>query len=108
MHNESLVAGVGTGLGAIALCSIPAVSGLILQLSRREPKQEELYEDGDGKSTPESVKAYSAKLSKSAIVLLASLGSGASLAVAVLVTLRIGKDGLFLENWLSAGAWVSS
>lgn len=107
MHNESLVTGVGTGLGLIGLCSIPAVSAVLLQLRRREPKQD-AYEDEDGKSTPEAVKAYSARLAKSAILLLSSVGLGASLAVAVLVTLHIGKDGLFLENWLTTGAWVSS
>lgn len=105
--NKSMLAAVATGLGIIGLVSVPAASSLALQLSRPEPKKE-TYEDEDGKASPESMKAYSAKLPKFFIVLFASLGSGTTIATAVLSTLSSGKDdGLFLENWLSAGASVS-
>ena len=102
MRHESLVAGVGTGLGVIAICSIPSISSVL----RRKETRQAIYEDADGKSTPESMKAYSAKVPKAAIVLLSVLGCAGSLATSVLVTLRLAHDGLFLEDWLSSAAWV--
>ena len=103
MRHESLVVGVASGLAVIALASIPAVSSFL----RRRERQPAIYEDGDGTSTIEAMRAYSAKIPKTAIFLLSALGCAASLAIAVLVTLRLGKDGLFLEDWLSSVAWVS-
>ncbi|ROW07733.1 hypothetical protein VMCG_03549 [Cytospora schulzeri] len=103
MRDESMTAAVATCLGLIGLASLPAVSTFISQLTTREPKQE-TYEDEDGTATPESMKAYSAKASKILIVLSAALGCATAIATAVLATLDIGKDGLFLEDWLSAGA----
>lgn len=101
-----MVVAVATGLGIITLVSIPAVFTFILQLTTRQPKQD-AYEDEDGKATPESVKAYSSKISKTLIVIFATLACSTAVATAVLATLHIGQDGLFLENWLSAGASVS-
>jgi len=102
MRHESLVVGVAAGLGVIALASLPSVSSF---LRRKEPRQA-IYEDADGKSTPESMEAYSAKLPKAVLLVLSALGCAASLTNAVLVTLNLGKDGLFLEDWLSSAAWV--
>lgn len=106
MHHDPMVVAVATGLGIILLVSIPAFLTLTLQLTTRQPKQE-TYEDKDGKATPESVTAYSAKLPKTLIALFAALTCSTGIATAVLATLHIGQDGLFLENWLSAGASVS-
>ncbi|KAJ9151903.1 p-loop containing nucleoside triphosphate hydrolase protein [Pleurostoma richardsiae] len=105
MRNVSMIAAVGTGVGVIGLLSLPSISSLALQLSKREPK-EDLYEDADGKSTPESVKAYSAKWPKAAILALAFIGCATAIAVAVLTTLHSSQHELSLENWLSAAAWV--
>lgn len=107
MHHDSMVVAVATGLGIIALVSIPAVFTFTSQLTTRQPK-EDAYEDEDGKATPESVKAYSSKLAKIFIVVFATLTCTTAIATAVLATLHIGQDGLFLENWLSAGASVSN
>lgn len=101
-----MVVAVATGLGIILLVSIPAVFTFISQLTTRQPKQTS-YEDEDGKATLASVTAYSAKLPKTLIVLFAALTCSTGVATAVLATLHIGRDGLFLENWLSAGASVS-
>lgn len=95
-----------TGLGLVGLVSIPAIINLAIQLTTREPKQD-TYEDEDGKATPESIKAYTAKLPKTLIAIFAVITSATSIVTAVLTTLHIGIDGLFLENWLSAGASVS-
>ncbi|KAL1882253.1 hypothetical protein Daus18300_000739 [Diaporthe australafricana] len=105
MHYDSMVVAVATGLGIIALVSIPAVFNFTLQLTTRQPK-EDAYEDEDGKATPESVKAYSSKLAKTFIVVFAALACTTTIATAVLATLHVGQDGLFLENWLSAGASI--
>lgn len=106
MPHDPMVVAVATGLGIILLVSIPAVFTFILQLTTRQPKQD-AYEDKDGKATLESVAAYSAKLPKILIVLFAALTCSTGIATAVLATLHIGQDDLFLDNWLSAGASVS-
>ncbi len=106
MGYDSLVISVRTGLVALVLFSLPSIAHIIRQFRRRDPK-EDLYEDGDGKSTAEAMKAYSAKLSKTAILLFALAGFATSLAITVLVILRAGRDGLSLEDWLCSGAWVN-
>lgn len=106
MQDASLTAASATGLGLIGLLSIPAIISLVIQLTTREPKQD-TYEDEDGKATPESIKAYSAKLPKALVVIFSVIAAATSIALAVLATLHIGNEGLFLENWLSAGASVS-
>lgn len=95
-----------TGLGVVGLMSTPAVVNLVLQLTTPEPRQDG-YEDQDGKATPESFKAYSAKWPKSLIVLFSLITASTSLATAVLATLHVDNHDLFLENWLSVGASVS-
>ncbi|CAN8100892.1 unnamed protein product [Discula destructiva] len=105
MQDESLKVAVATGLGIVGLVSVPATFSLALRLTTREPKQHS-YEDEDGKATSESLNAFSAKWPKSLILLFASLASGASIATAILSTLAAGKNGLFLENWLSTAASI--
>lgn len=107
MHHDSMVVAVATGLGIIGLVSIPAVFTSTLHFTaRRQPKQD-TYEDEDGKATPDSVAAYSARLPKTLIVLFAALACSTGIATAVLATLPPGQDGLFLQDWLSAAASVS-
>lgn len=101
----TLLASSATGLGAVALLSVPAVLGLAAQLSSRESRPDEVYEDKDGKSTPEAVKAYSAKIPKAFVLLFSLVGLGLSIALAVLSTLG-ETNGIFLENWLSVATWV--
>lgn len=105
MQDDSLPIASAAGLALIGLVSVPAVSALVVQLTTREPRSD-TYEDEDGKATPESIKAYSAKWPKAFIVLFALLASATSIATAISTTLHAGKDDLFLENWLSAGASV--
>ncbi|KAK8101300.1 hypothetical protein PG999_011674 [Apiospora kogelbergensis] len=92
-------------VGLVALFTIPAVTRLALQLRSRDAKPSDIYEDVDGKSTPEAVKAFGAKVPKAFILFLSLVGLGLSIAVAVLSTLDQGK-GLFLENWLAVAAWA--
>lgn len=106
MQDTSLTIASATGLGVVGLVSTPAVVNLVLQLMTPEPRQDS-YEDQDGKATPESFKAYSAKWPKSLIVLFSLITASTSLATAVLATLHVDNHDLFLENWLSVGASVS-
>jgi hypothetical protein len=103
-ENTVLLATSAAGLGLVGLLSLPAVANTVIQLRARESKSE-IYEDEDGKSTPESVKAYSAKLPKAFIIFFSVVGLGLSIAVAVVATLG-ETTGLFLENWLAVGTWV--
>lgn len=106
MHHDSIAVAVATGLGIIGLVSIPAVLTSTLHFTaRRQPKQD-TYEDEDGKATPDSVAAYSARLPKTLIVLFAALACSTGIATAVLATLPPGQDGLFLQVWLSAAASI--
>lgn len=103
-NNTFVLASAVTGLGLVGVLSLPAVFGLAAQLRKREPRTE-VYEDEDGKSTPEAVKAYTAKIPKAFILLFASVGLGLSIALAVRSTLR-ETNGIFIENWLSVGTSV--
>ncbi len=103
MRDESMIRPIAAGLVVVGLFSVPAFTNLITQLSKRDAKQE-TYEDGDGKASPESVKAFSSKWPKAFILFFAAVGCATSIALAVLTT---DAKGLFLENWLTAGASVS-
>lgn len=103
MTHDGLLAVVGTGLAVIGFCSIPAASSLVLQLTTKEKKDNDIYEDGDGKATPESVKAFSAKPAKALVLLLAAIGVALSIVIAVLST---RGEGSFVQDLMSMAAWV--
>jgi hypothetical protein len=94
---------IGTGIALIGLCSVPSLKNIVARLQKKRDVKQDTYEDDDGKATPESVKAYSAKLAKSA--LLASAGAGLGVSTALLV-ISPHADGRLLIDSLSTGAWV--
>ncbi|KAK7742432.1 hypothetical protein SLS62_010740 [Diatrype stigma] len=97
------------GLGIIGLLSTPGGVRLSTQLRGRLPKSEsEVYEDKDGKSTPEAVKAFSTKVPKAIVLILNVIGLGLSITLASLTTVSAVGSGnaLFVENWLCVGAWL--
>lgn len=104
-QDESLVVVAVAGLAFVALCTAPSATTALSQFRSRQTKPD-AYEDEDGKSTPEAVAAYSAKLPKAAILVLAATGLGTSLALAILSTLHVAEDEWFLENWLLMAVWV--
>ncbi|POS69520.1 hypothetical protein DHEL01_v212086 [Diaporthe helianthi] len=106
MHHDSMLVAVATGLAVIGLLSIPAVFTSASRFATRQPRQDDSYEDEDGKATPESVAAYSARLPKTLIVLFAALACSTGIATAGLATLPPGPDRLSLQDWLSAGASI--
>lgn len=97
----------GAGLGLVALATTPALVAVINQLRKRTPK-DNFYEDVDGKSTPESIAAFSNRLPKILILVSSATGLGTSIAVSVLSSLHGSSNELLLKNWLLTGAWVSN
>jgi hypothetical protein len=102
-QNDSMLVVVGTGMAVTGLCSIPAATSLVLQLTRKEKNDNRIYEDGDGKATPESMKAFWAKPAKALILLFAAVGAALSIVLPVCST---GGESLVVENWMSMAAWV--
>jgi hypothetical protein len=96
----------GTGLAVVALATTPALATATTQLRKRTAR-DNFYEDADGKSTPESLAAFSNRLPKVFILALSAIGLGSSIAISVLQSLNSQSDSLLLKNWLIAGAWVS-
>ncbi|KAI0173569.1 P-loop containing nucleoside triphosphate hydrolase protein [Hypoxylon sp. FL1284] len=96
------------GLGIVTVSSIPAVLNLGRLRSRGAQFATEVYEDDDGKSTPDATGAFSAKVPKAALLVLSLAGLGLSIALAVSSTLgRPGIRGsLFVENWLAVIIWA--
>ncbi|KAF4498142.1 ATP-dependent bile acid permease [Fusarium agapanthi] len=88
----------GTGLVVVALATTPALATAVNQLRKRTAR-DNFYEDADGKSTPESLAAFSNRLPKVFILALSAVGLGTSIAISVL-------HSLLLKNWLIAGAWA--
>ena len=102
-HDGSVLAVVGAGLALIVLLSLPSAASLAVRLYDKEKNTDSLYEDGDGKATLLSTRAFSAKLPKSIVILLASIGTALSLATSFLSTSR---EDLSVENWLTLASWV--
>lgn len=104
-----LVATSAIGLGAVTVFTVPAALSLSRLRNRGSKFADGIYEDEDGKSTLDAVKAFSNKASKAAIVVFSLIGLGVSITLAVISTLatREGfEGGLFLENWLAVPFWA--
>jgi hypothetical protein len=102
-QNDSILLVVGTGVAVIGLCSVPAAASLALQLTRKEKNDNRIYEDADGKATPESMKAFSTKPAKALVLLFAAVGTALSI---VLPVCSIKGQSLVTEDWMSMAAWV--
>ncbi|KAF4443547.1 hypothetical protein F53441_11402 [Fusarium austroafricanum] len=95
----------GTGLAVVALATTPALVAAITQLRKRAAR-DNFYEDADGKSTPESLAAFSNRLPKVFILALSIIGLGTSIAISALSSLNLQPDSLLLKNWLIVGTWA--
>ncbi|KAL1965879.1 hypothetical protein VTN77DRAFT_5012 [Rasamsonia byssochlamydoides] len=108
-QTASLLTG-SVGLFLIALLTTPAVSATASRLvSKRQesPSSDatrELYQDEDGTATEESVKAFSDKIQRFSIAVLSVVGFLTSLALAIIVTLKLPRN-LFVEHWLQFAGW---
>lgn len=95
------------GVAIAGLAGIPGLVSILAQIRSKTPK-DNFYEDIDGKSTPESVAAFSNTRPKIAILVLSIIGFGLSLPVSILGVLHPVRHGLNLPNWLLTATWVSS
>ncbi|KAG5787418.1 hypothetical protein H9Q69_013513 [Fusarium xylarioides] len=93
-----------TGTGLVALATTPALATVVTQIRKRTAR-DNFYEDADGKSTPESLAAFSNRLPKVFILALSAFGLGTSIAISALYSLS-QSDSLLLKNWLIAAAWA--
>ncbi|KAM0353461.1 hypothetical protein ACHAPU_001471 [Fusarium lateritium] len=105
MPNNTDVGLTGAGLAVVALATTPALVTAITQLRKRTAK-DNFYEDIDGKSTPESIAAFSNRLPKILILALSTIGLGTSIAISVLSSLNSHVDALLIKNWLITGTWA--
>lgn len=104
MRNGSELALVAAGVGFISLFSVPAVSVLAGRLQRRQERRPPIYQDADGKATPDSEKAFSTKYQKAFLLLSVVVGCGIFIPR---VLLSDKAEGLSVSTLLSAAAWVS-
>ncbi|KAL1844357.1 hypothetical protein VTJ49DRAFT_36 [Mycothermus thermophilus] len=93
---------IGAGTALIGLCSVPAAGDIVARLRKRDAKPD-TYEDGDGKATPESVKAYSARVPKSLVLI--SAAAGLAVSVALLVISPLGQRRLWVDS-LGTAVWA--
>ncbi|GAB0131908.1 hypothetical protein EsDP_00000361 [Epichloe bromicola] len=94
------------GLGVTGLIALPALFAQLSQVRDRTPR-DNFYQDVDGKSTPETMAAFSNTKPKVCLLVFSVTGFGLSVAVTVLSILHPLGDGLALENWLSNGCWAA-
>ncbi|KAM7200448.1 P-loop containing nucleoside triphosphate hydrolase protein [Rhypophila sp. PSN 637] len=102
MHNDSMTAVVATGVGFIGFFSLPALSVLAVRFRKRERRQP-IYEDADGKATPESEQAFSTKRQTAFLLLCVAVGCGVFIPR---VLLSNGGDGLSVFALLDAASWI--
>lgn len=105
MSSEIVVPVSVAGLVVVGLAALPGLLAIVSQMRSRKPK-DNFYEDVDGKSTPESIAAFSNWRIKTAILVLSLIGFGLSVTVSLLAILNPGLDGFLLVNWLTTASWV--
>ena len=108
---ETASIGVGSvALGLVAVTSLPAFSSIYRKISPRKSSRDldvdVLYEDVDGTATGDSQREFSTIVPRS--VALGGSLIGFLLAIAAAVLNTVDRNGvLFIESWLTFGAWVS-
>jgi hypothetical protein len=96
------------GVGLIFLCTISSLSSLFSSLLKaRQYGAPQVYADEDGISTEELTAKFTTKFSKIGISLFSCLGLGVAISLAILGTLGLSDDSLFIGDWLNAGSWVN-
>ncbi|KAG6002516.1 hypothetical protein E4U21_003009 [Claviceps maximensis] len=106
MIYPSLLPLCAVALGVTGLSTLPALFAQLAQI-RHHTRRDNFYEDVDGKSTPETMAAFSNKKPKLFLLIFTVVGFGLSLAVTILSVLHPLGDGLALENWLLNGCWAA-
>ena len=111
---EGLVSPIAAavGLGIVGFCAFPTAKRFV---SRQRPRSEGyevlpgLYESIDGKATDESEARYSDREARVAAWIGVVVGLGASLASAILLTVKTSQPSSWhvFNNWADVPAWVS-
>lgn len=92
-------------LPLVAVHSIPAIRSIIQRATNSyKPISQDSYSDEDGEATAESLRAFSDKWERSAILFFSEAGLLVTLVLSVLETL----NGNNLLIWLQFGVWVCS
>lgn len=110
VHVTSLVTG-SVALFLTALDSVPAINSVAHRILCRSPPQNEsdlaktIYRDEDGEATDESLRSFSDKWQRVAIVLFSACGLFVTLAIAVITTVNHSANCTVL-TWLQCGIWV--
>ncbi|KAJ5731311.1 uncharacterized protein N7483_005819 [Penicillium malachiteum] len=107
--NTSIITG-SIALGLVGLDSITAIQSITDRISRKSQYDEAslaktIYRDEDGEATEESLRAFSDKWPRVAIILFSLSGLSVSLTLAVLSTLSNDLDNPVV-NWLQFAIWV--
>lgn len=101
-----LVAGA-TSFGLIFLFAISALYNLLSSLfEARKYGLPLVYVDKDGISTEELTAMFTTTIPKIAVGSFSCLGFIIATALAILGTLGVTEDNLFIEDWINAGSWV--
>ncbi|KAG5994869.1 hypothetical protein E4U43_003162 [Claviceps pusilla] len=106
MSDPLLLPLCAAGLAVTSLSTLPSLFAYLAQARDRTPR-DNFYQDVDGKSTPETMAAFSNMKPKLCLLLFTMVGFGLSLAATTLSILHPLGDGLALENWLSNGCWAA-
>lgn len=106
-YPSSSLAAAAASLLLTAILTTPALIGVLSHFRESKSKQE-IYEDEDGAASEESMAAYTATYPKIFLSIFAVLGFATAISLAVLSTLDVTLDHMFLENWLTAGQWVGA
>ncbi|KAL2165366.1 hypothetical protein VTH06DRAFT_664 [Thermothelomyces fergusii] len=101
--SDSMLKVLGAGFAIIGLCSVPALGSTVARLRKRDAQQD-TYEDGDGKASPESLRAYSARLPKALAVV--SAGVGLAVSIVLLVLSAAHARGQVLTSSLDIASWA--
>ncbi|KAF2437095.1 putative ABC bile acid transporter, partial [Tothia fuscella] len=93
------------GIAALVFCL--TIGAFIYNFTEAKPSKTELglYQDKDGKATPETQKAYSTRWQNIFATVLAVLGFGVALANAVIVTVKDAETSE-VDGWVQFGLWV--
>lgn len=98
---------VSLALAVVLLLSIPSVKYLIgLPKRRLLAHNDGVYEDEDGRSSPEALSKFSTRVPKTLVAFFAVTGFFASTHLSILDTVRATHDSLVAAIWLYSVVWV--
>lgn len=103
------------GLLLVFLSTAPAAKGIFNRFARKSTyapqddlhSQKSHYADEDGEATEESLKQFSDKRQRVAIVILSVSGFEICLGLAIITTVHAGIEHYLFQSWIQVVVWVS-